>query len=268
MARKTNVLKMGKFQNVIDRLIRKCLRENISNVRFKNMLRTEFRRIGIPDSSVSTQLVNRIYNMYNKHLDDNITLKSGKDADQRIQELIQQSLVDFENETFKKYIGYRRELTDEMIKGNLTAEEAYQEVKSTLPPKSTVKYKGRNWQFDKLCKFIVRNELQQASYKATDEVAGLLGTDVFEVSAHSNPRPLCAPWQGKLISTGNTRVYVDLNGNEHEVTPVSEIDGYQAGGLFGYNCRHFKFPIVQGFDIPTGADPLELASKRVSRELK
>jgi len=81
----------------------------------------------------------------------------------------------------------------------------------------------------------VRRNVMGALNRATDQMsldnAEKLNTNMFEVSAHFNARPDHALWQGKVYT----------------MQQLIDICGYGTGaGLEGWNCRHQKFPFIEG----------------------
>lgn len=81
----------------------------------------------------------------------------------------------------------------------------------------------------------VRRNIMGALNRATDEMsqqnAKALGTDMFEVSAHYNARPSHAIWQGRVYTMAR----------------LISVCGFGTGdGLEGWNCRHQKFPFIEG----------------------
>lgn len=86
--------------------------------------------------------------------------------------------------------------------------------------------------------------VSQINNRYTDNLAENLGTDLFEVSAHSGARNTGdgwknhAKWQGKVYSMdGDTPKYQNIK----RVCGLGAVDG-----LGGANCRHRYFPFVDG----------------------
>lgn len=94
----------------------------------------------------------------------------------------------------------------------------------------------------------IRTTLANTSRAAVTEEMERYGCDLFCVSCHDGARPLCYPWQGKVISESNWSGEVeDLDGNKVRVYPLSETSYGEAAGLFGINCGHYKIPFIPGF---------------------
>ena len=90
----------------------------------------------------------------------------------------------------------------------------------------------------------VANAARQAAFDRCDD----FGSDIIQIDAHAGARPLCYPWQGKLISrTDYSRDVEDIDGNQVHVYALSETSYGEPAGLFGINCRHFGTPFIPGF---------------------
>lgn len=94
----------------------------------------------------------------------------------------------------------------------------------------------------------IRTTVANAGRAAVTEEMERFGCDLFSVSYHDGARPLCYPWQGKVISESNwTGEVEDLDGNKIHVYALNETSYGEPAGLFGINCGHFKIPFVPGF---------------------
>jgi hypothetical protein len=92
------------------------------------------------------------------------------------------------------------------------------------------------------------------------ERADAYGADMYQVSSHNGARPLCFPWQGKIISrTDWTGEVEDIDGNSVHVYAQSETTYGEAAGLFGVNCKHYPMTFIPGFSALRGEpqDPEE-----------
>lgn len=111
-----------------------------------------------------------------------------------------------------------------------------------------VDHAGRRWRPEAYVQMDVRttvaNAARQAAFNRCDE----FGSDIIQVDAHAGARPLCYPWQGKLISRADAaRDVEDIDGNKVHVYALSETSYGEPAGLFGVNCRHFGTPFIPGF---------------------
>jgi hypothetical protein len=94
----------------------------------------------------------------------------------------------------------------------------------------------------------IRTTLANTSRAAVTEEMQQYGGDLVSVSWHDGARPLCYPWQGKVISESNwTGEVEDLDGNKVHVYALNETTYGEPAGLFGINCGHYKIPFIPGF---------------------
>lgn len=118
----------------------------------------------------------------------------------------------------------------------------------------TVDYEsGRVDQIDVATRRAVMTGVNQLCAKYTEQSAGYLNTEYFEVSAHAGARDKPGPspwsshkdWQGKVYSTKSGDKYPNI----YEVCGLGAVDG-----LEGANCRHRRYPWVEGASERTYTD--------------
>lgn len=118
----------------------------------------------------------------------------------------------------------------------------------------TVDYEsGHVDQVDVAARRAVMTGVSQLCAKYTEQSAEYLETDYFEVSAHAGARdkPGDSPWsshkdwQGKVYSVKAGDIYPNI----YEVCGLGEVDG-----LEGANCRHRRYPLVEGVSERTYTD--------------
>lgn len=122
---------------------------------------------------------------------------------------------------------------------------------------------GHRWSPEAYVAMDIRTTLFNTSRAAIWERNQQYGNDLYQVSTHNGARPLCYPWQGKVISTsGRTGMTEDLDGNKIAIHAESEIESFRyGGGLFGINCGHYPMTFIPGFSTIKGEpqDPEENA---------
>lgn len=104
---------------------------------------------------------------------------------------------------------------------------------------------GHRDQIDVASRRAVMTGVSQICAKYTEQAAEYLETPYYEVSAHAGARdvPGRSPWsshkdwQGKVYSTRSGDIYPNI----YEVCGLGAVDG-----LEGANCRHRRFPWVEG----------------------
>lgn len=112
---------------------------------------------------------------------------------------------------------------------------------------------GHRDQIDVAARRAVMTGVSQLCSKYTEQAAEYLETPYYEVSAHAGSRdvPGRSPWsshkewQGKVYSTRSGDIYPNI----YEVCGLGTVDG-----LEGANCRHRRFPWVEGVSERTYAD--------------
>ena len=130
-----------------------------------------------------------------------------------------------------------------------------------------IDHAGRRWSAEAYTAMDIRTTVANTARAAVWETNRDFGNDLYQVSYHDGARPLCYPWQNKVISsTDNARTVTDLDGNEIHVYAQSETSYGEAAGLFGINCKHYPKPFVPGVSIIRGQPQDEEANARTYAE--
>lgn len=108
---------------------------------------------------------------------------------------------------------------------------------------------GHHWSPEAYVAMDMRTTMTNTARAAVWEQSEAAGVELYQVSSHDGARPLCYPWQGKIISrNGWTGEVEDGEGNKVTVHSESEIESFRyGGGLFGVNCGHYPIPFIPGF---------------------
>ena len=107
---------------------------------------------------------------------------------------------------------------------------------------------GHHWSPEAYVTMDIRTTLANTGREAVFEQMAEYGDDLSMVSWHDGARPLCYPWQGKVISRDdNSREVKDLDGNTVHVYKQSETTYGEPAGLFGINCKHYPIPFIPGY---------------------
>ena len=111
-----------------------------------------------------------------------------------------------------------------------------------------VDHGGHRWKPETYVAMDIRTTVFNTAREAVWERAVEYGDDLYQVSSHPGARPLCYPWQGKVISrTDNARVVTDLEGNKIQVYAQSQTTYGEPAGLFGINCKHYPMAFIPGY---------------------
>lgn len=125
-----------------------------------------------------------------------------------------------------------------------------------------IDHAGKHWRPEVYAAMVIRTTSMNASRQAVFERNQQYGNDLYQVSTHDGARPLCYPWQAKVISRDDlSREVEDFEGNKVHVYAQSETSYGQAAGLFGINCGHYPMVFIPGFSSVRGEpqDPEENA---------
>lgn len=107
---------------------------------------------------------------------------------------------------------------------------------------------NHHWSPEAYVTMDVRTTMANTARESVFERAEEYGNDLYQVSYHNGARPLCYPWQGKVISrSGWTGEVKDGEGNTVHVYAQSETSYGEAAGLFGINCGHYPIPFFPDF---------------------
>ena len=123
-----------------------------------------------------------------------------------------------------------------------------------------VDHGGHRWSPEAYVAMDVRTTMFNTARAAVWERAESYGADLYQVSSHAGARPLCYPWQGKVISRSDWSGEVeDLDGNKVHVYAQSETSMNEPAGLFQINCKHYPMTFIPGFSTLKGEpqDPEE-----------
>jgi hypothetical protein len=139
-----------------------------------------------------------------------------------------------------------------------------------------VDHAGHRWSPEAYVAMDIKTTLMNTARDAVMERNEAYGNDLYQVSSHNGARPLCYPWQGKILSTsGRTGMTEDLDGDRVEIHAEGEVESFRyGGGLFGVNCGHYPMPFIPGFSTLKGQpqDPEEnekaYADSQRQRELE
>jgi hypothetical protein len=140
--------------------------------------------------------------------------------------------------------------TGEVVTGvedfNTALKEAAQKLVNEGIP-GFVDSAGRNWQPETYVAMDMRTTFHNVSRAAFWERNDEYANDLYLVSQHPGARPLCYPWQCKVISrTDKARDVTDGADQPVHVYAQSETTYGEPAGLFGINCGHHPELFIPG----------------------
>jgi hypothetical protein len=110
-----------------------------------------------------------------------------------------------------------------------------------------VDHGGHRWRPETYVAMDMRTTFHNVSRAAFFDRNADYANDLYLVSQHPGARPLCYPWQCKVISRQNNRRWVtDGAGNPVQVWAQNETSYGEPAGLFGINCGHHPELFVSG----------------------
>jgi hypothetical protein len=130
-----------------------------------------------------------------------------------------------------------------------------------------IDHADHRWSAEAYAAMDIRTTVFNTGRAAVWETNENFGNDLYQVSYHNGARPLCYPYQNKVVSsTDNVRTVTDLDGNEIVVIAQSATSYGQPAGLFGINCKHYPNPFIPGVSIIRGEPQDEKTNARVYEE--
>ena len=123
---------------------------------------------------------------------------------------------------------------------------------------------GRQWTPEAYVNMDIRTTCGNVATQAVFARNEDYGNDLVWVPVKAGARPLCYPWQGKVISTSNrTGTVKDLLGKDIEIIPLSSTSYGKPAGLWGINCGHTPPKIfTPGSSMIRGEVPDEEENKK------
>ena len=118
---------------------------------------------------------------------------------------------------------------------------------------------GHNWTPEAYVNMDIRTTCGNVATQAVFARNEDYGNDLVWVPVKAGARPLCYPWQGKLISTNDrTGTVKDVRGRDVEIIPLNRTSYGEPAGLWGINCGHTPpNPFIPGRSLIRGAQPSE-----------
>lgn len=185
------------------------------------------------------------------------------------QEAYRQTIADIATR-FEMIQGTLNTATGEVVAGVSTLNEAVRDAVRKMADNEIagfIDHADRHWTPEAYVTMDIRTTLANTGRAAIFEQMDNYGDDLYMVSYHDGARPLCYPWQGKVISrSGRTGETTDIDGNPIRIYAQSETSYGEAAGLFGINCGHFPMPFIPGFSKPVEVQQTEAQAEKEYQE--
>jgi hypothetical protein len=105
---------------------------------------------------------------------------------------------------------------------------------------------GREWNLASYVEMATRTATQRAYNASHKERLTQAGITYFTISKTGRPCPLCAPWEGKVLSDGGA---AEVTEDGHTFNVSATIEEATAAGLFHPNCKHTLTSYLPGFTV-------------------
>lgn len=102
---------------------------------------------------------------------------------------------------------------------------------------------GHVWSLERYADTVIRSTVNRTYNEVRMSRMGDYGVDLVLVSSHPDPRPACAPIQGRVASIKRPHE------NNTNYPSIYEFGYGQPDGLRGINCRHMFYPFVDGLNV-------------------
>lgn len=122
-----------------------------------------------------------------------------------------------------------------------------------------------NYKVNTFTEKLLRDRIRDNNNNNCEQIARSLDIDVYQVSTHSGARPLCSQDQGQLFSDRGGKIKNLITEEVLEVRAWSTSTIGEPAGLFGNNCRHIKFPFVEGVDFDALSEDMEKTFKSIRK---
>ena len=140
--------------------------------------------------------------------------------------------------------------TGEVVSGVESFNQALKQATAQLVANGItgfVDHDGRKWKPETYVAMDMRTTFHNVSRRAFWDRNQEYGNDLYLVSQHPGARPLCYPWQCKVISRENRHKWTtDGQGNPVQVWAQNETSYGEPAGLFGINCGHHPELFIPG----------------------
>lgn len=153
------------------------------------------------------------------------------------------------------------DVTTQLVAGQVTRRQATQNALDKLAGKGITGFvdkAGNNWSMDSYAEMATRTAAARSFLEGKLHTFGEAGVHDFIVSRSGTPCPLCAPWEGRVVSDDGNPMY-------------PSVDQARSEGLFHPNCSHTLDVFTPGteklLDVrPNGPSRSELADQRKAYE--
>lgn len=138
------------------------------------------------------------------------------------------------------YLDVLNTTVGKMLAGTITQQQAVRKTIAEWSNKGIpgfVDKSGRKWSAEAYVNMVCRSTSNNVANEMQDEHMKDYGVDLVETSSHMGARPKCAPYQGRIFS---------MSGKSKKYPAWSTTSYGDPAGILGVNCRHIKYPYIEG----------------------
>ncbi|MGE8057369.1 phage minor capsid protein [Bacillus mycoides] len=158
------------------------------------------------------------------------------------------------------YLDVLNTTVGKMLAGTITQQQAVRQTIAEWSNKGIpgfVDKSGRKWSAEAYVNTVCRSTSNNVANEMQDERMKDYGVDLVETSSHMGARPKCAPYQGRIFS---------MSGKSKKYPAWSTTSYGDPAGILGVNCRHIKYPYIEGMSTQRNKPQDYAENDRVYKE--
>ncbi|MCM3223341.1 phage minor capsid protein [Bacillus cereus] len=124
---------------------------------------------------------------------------------------------------------------------------------------------GKKWSTEAYVSVVTKSTVNNVYNHIEDERMQEYGIDLVRVSQHLGARHTCSLIQGRVISMLSVEETKAKYGTKYLSIYHSALKYGEGSGVFGCNCRHRRFPFIEGLNTPLEREEMvnQVENKRV-----
>ncbi|PGR97608.1 phage minor capsid protein [Bacillus thuringiensis] len=158
------------------------------------------------------------------------------------------------------YLDVLNTTVGKMLTGTITQQQAVRQTIAEWSNKGIpgfVDKSGKRWSAEAYVNMVCRSTSNNVANEMQDERMKDYGVDLVETSSHMGARPKCAPYQGRIFS---------MSGKSKKYPAWSTTSYGDPAGILGVNCRHIKYPYIEGMSTKRNKPQDYAENDRVYKE--
>ncbi|MED0946188.1 phage minor capsid protein [Bacillus mycoides] len=171
--------------------------------------------------------------------------------------LVNTTMLSFAQQMYRDVLN---QVVGKLITGTITQQQAIRQAVAGWANKGIpafVDKLGRKWSTEAYVSTVCRSTSNNVANEMQDERMKEYNVDLVETSSHMGSRPKCAPYQGRIFS---------MSGKNKKYPAWSTTSYGDPAGLLGVNCRHLKFPYIEGMSTQRNKPQDYAENDRVYKE--